>query len=225
MAKAPASSPNHATRMVTIFNSEGEELVVSRLNAMDLIRDGGYFWKAEDVNKPRSEDAGPVNPKAKTQTVYGEDGTAYELDSANARDMINTGKYFWNDPTAGTSEAADAATDEDKTADDNSTVVTEPAPETDAEPESPTEPESTPAPTADPDIDPVKEPLVAQALRVTGSDDVIVYLEGFADQALRDMAMERYGEKLHHRASKATVIEKIVALEDARTVGDDQADA
>lgn len=219
MAKAPASSANHAKRLVTIFDKDGNELEVSRLNATDLIRDGGYFWKADDVNKARPESAGSPNPKAKTQTVFGADGTPYEVDSANARDMINTGNYFWNKPDSGGTVDEDTSSEqgeptEPEAADEDETVVEPPASE-----------ETDPAPSTDTDVDPASEALAAQAQRVTGSDDVIVYLEGFSEQALRDMAMERYGEKPHHRASKATVIEKIVELEDARTVGDDQADA
>ncbi len=207
MANAPSHTPNAATKMVTIYNEDGETLNVSRLNALDLIRGGGYYWKAEDINNPHPEADGPKDPSAKTQTVYAEDGAPHVVDSANARDMIGTGKYFWNPPTGTVAETP--ADDEDKTDEGSTEPVADPAP----------------APTAEADVVPSEEGLAAQAERVTGSDDVIAYLEGFSEQALRDMAMERYGEKLHHRASKETLITKIVEMEDARTVGDDQADA
>lgn len=202
MANAPSHSMNAAIKQVTIFNSEGDKFEVSRLNAVDLVRGGGYFWKPEDVDKDRPEADGPADPTAKVQTIYDAEGKPFEVDSANARDMINSGNYFWNAPTSGA----------------------EKAPETSAEPKIETT-VAPPAPTVDPDVVPAEEALLAQAERVTGTDDVIAYLEGFADQALRDMAMERYGEKLHHRASKETLIKKLVELEDARTVGEDQAEA
>lgn len=202
MANAPSHSMNAAIKQVTIFNSEGDKFEVSRLNAVDLVRGGGYFWKPEDVDKDRPEADGPADPTAKVQTIYDAEGKPFEVDSANARDMINSGNYFWNAPTS------DA----------------EKVPETSAEPKIETT-VAPPAPIVDPDVVPAEEALLAQAERVTGTDDVIAYLEGFADQALRDMAMERYGEKLHHRASKETLIKKLVELEDARTVGEDQAEA
>lgn len=214
MANAPSHSPNAATKMVTIYNEAREEFNVSRLNALDLIRGGGYFWKAEDINK-RPESEGPADPSAKVQTIYDAEGKPFEVDSANARDMIGTGKYFWNAPSSDapveeTVEASEEPTGEEETTDATTDVA---------------EDDTTPAPTAETDVVPSEEALADQALRVTGKDDVIAYLEGFAEQALRDMAMERYGEKLHHRASKETLITKIIEQEDARTVGDDQADA
>lgn len=200
MANAPSHTPNAATKMVTIYNENGETLNVSRLNALDLIRGGGYYWKAEDINNPHPEAAGPKDPSAKTQTVYAEDGTPHVVDSANARDMIGTGKYFWNPPAStGTETPAD---DEDKTDEGSTDPVTEPDPDL----------------AAKTDVVPSEEGLAAQAERVTGSDDVVAYLEGFSEPALRDMAMERYGEKLHHRASRETLIAKIVEMEDARTL-------
>lgn len=215
MANAPSHGTNAATKMVTVYNEAGKEFTVSRLNALDLTRGGKYFWKTEDINKPRPEEEGPADPKAKTQTIYDADGKPYELDMANARDMVNTGKYFWNDPTGSAQaealdniiDAANALAEAEKTAAEDD------------------ESDAAPAETVDPDIDPAKETLADQAERVTGSDDVVAYLEGFAPERLRDMANERYGEKIHHRSSKDTIIQKIVELEDARTVGDDQANA
>lgn len=203
MANAPSHSQNSAIKIVTIFNADGEKFEVSRLNAVDLIRGGGYFWKPEDATKDRPEADGPADPTAKVQTVYNAAGEPFEVDSVNARDMINTGAYFWNTPTP-TDKGVEAPSEE-------------PTIENSVEP--------TPAPSAETDVVPAEEGLLEQAERVTGTDDVIAYLEGFAEQALRDMANERYGEKLHHRASKSTLIEKIVELEDARTVGADQAEA
>jgi len=212
MAKAPARAKNAATNMVKVYDSEGNELEFSRLNALDLVRSGDYYWKAEDVNKPRSEDDGPVDPAAKTQTVYDAEGTPFEVDTANARDMINMGTYFWNNP-----KAAEAGVSE----------PTEPTPSEPDATETTTSPESTADTnvTVPSDVDPSKEPLLAQAQRVTGSDDVIAYLEGFTEKNLRDMASERYGEKLHHRSSKQTMIANIIEFEEAKTVAEDQADA
>lgn len=220
MANAPSHGTNAATKMVSVYNKSGEEFTVSRLNALDLTRGGEYFWKPEDINKPRPEEEGPADPKAKTQTIYDAEGKPYALDMANARDMVNTGKYFWNDPTGSAPTPAEtldnAITAANALADAETAAV---------EGDQPDAATVETVETVDPDVDPATETLVDQAARVTGSDDVVAYLEGFAPERLRDMANERYGEKIHHRSSKDTIIQKIVELEDARTVGDDQADA
>ena len=65
-----------------------------------------------------------------------------------------------------------------------------------------------------------EETLTEEAERVTGKPDVAAYLGGFSLDALKNIASERYGESLHHRASKETAIAKIVELEEARQLAD-----
>jgi hypothetical protein len=210
MANAPSHGTDAATKIVTVYDKNGDAHEVTRLNALDLTRTGDYFWKAEDINKPHPEEEGPADPKAKMQTVYDAAGNKIELDNANARDMVNTGNYFWNDPTDTTQvEALDKVIDAASAlAAAEAAVVDEPADE-----ESPT------------DVNPADESLSAQAERVTGESDVEAYLKGFSAERLRDMANERYGENIHHRSSLDTIIKRIVELEDVKTVGDDQAKA
>jgi len=216
MANAPSHTTNAAIKMVTIYNADGKTLNVTRLNALDLIRDGGYFWKVADIDNPRPESDGPKDPSAKTQTVYAEDGTPHVVNSANARDMVGTKKYFWNPPkNINEVEPNDGSVD----------TITGPVPTTTDEGSVDTITGPVPTSTAEADVVPSEEGLAVQATRVTGSDDVIAYLEGFSEKALRDIAMERYGEKLHHRASKETLITKVIEMEDVRTAGDDQAAA
>lgn len=205
----PQNNFSAARAQVTVFDAEGNPHTTDRLNALDLVRSGGYHWREEDTKTARPEADGPENPSDPFVTIYAEDGTPHEdVARANAVELVNSGKFFWN-PKGEAPEAVDAA--------DAAEEPKEPAPA----PEAPEEPVA-PAPET---INPVEEALEAQALRVAGSDDVVSYLEGFSLDALKTMAEERYGEKIHHRASKETAIQKIVELEEARLVGDDQADA
>jgi len=200
MANAPSHSRNSAIDTVVVFDDDGKELVVTRLNAIDLVRGGKHYWKSVDVKADRPEADGPADPTAKTVVIYDADGKEYEMSQANARDMVNSEKYFWNNPE-GSKEAA---------ALDAVIEATEAAVTAEAEPT-----------TVDADIDVNKEPLAEQAMRVAGSDDVVKYLEGFSEENLRDMAQQRYGLKVHHRASKETAIVKIVEAEnDAQVVSE-----
>jgi len=215
MANTPSHVPNPASDQVVIFDSEGNSFSASRLNAVDLIRGGTYFWKAQDVNVARPESEGPADPTANVVTIYSEDGTPYELDSANARDMINTGGFFWNDPkNAGTLPAAEATIGEGASIETSEDVIEQTEEVSEELPKESGEDAST-----------QQESLEAEALRVSGETDVVAYLEGFSEDALRLMAQERFSEKIHHRASKNNVIAKLVEFEEARLVGDDQADA
>jgi len=214
MANAPSHAPNPASDQVTIFDSEGNSITASRLNAVDLVRGGTHFWKAQDVNVARPEADGPADPSAAVVTIYDAEGTPYELDSANARDMINSGDYFWNDPKLVAATPAAAETP----------AVEEEPSEVTAETETPAVEETAEVEEAAEEVT-EQESLEAEALRVSGEEDVVAYLEGFSEEALRTMAQERFGEKIHHRASKTNVIAKIVEFEEARLVGDDQADA
>jgi len=226
MANAPSHANNPASDQVTIFNANGDTVVMSRLNAVDLVRIGTHFWKSQDIHVERPEADGPADPTAKVVTIYNAEGTPFKVDSANARDMINMGNYFWNDPKS----VAETTTDTETTAVAETTTDTE---TTAVEEASSEEDETTEPETTDVEEDageeseeaPEQESLEAEALRVSGSDDVVVYLEGFSEESLRSMAQERFGEKVHHRASKTNVIAKIVEFEEARLVGDDQADA
>lgn len=214
MANAPSHAPNPASDQVTIFDSEGNSITASRLNAVDLVRGGTHFWKAQDVHVARPEADGPADPTAAIVTIYDAEGTPYELDSANARDMINSGDYFWNDPKLVATTPAAAETP----------AVEEEPSEVTAETETPAVEETVEVEEAAEEVT-EQESLEAEALRVSGEEDVVAYLEGFSEEALRTMAQERFGEKIHHRASKTNVIAKIVEFEEARLVGDDQADA
>jgi hypothetical protein len=197
MANAPAHSKNSAIDKVTVFNSDGNEVVVTRLNAIDLIRGGSYYWKSDDVTAERPEADGPADPKAETVTIFSPEGTPHEMSQANARDMVTTAGYFWNDPNRDEKKEALAAV-----IDAAEAVVASEA-----------------APTVDTSVDVNKESLADQAMRVAGHDDVVKYLEGFSEERLRDMALQRYnGLKVHHRASKETAIVKIIEAENAAQV-------
>lgn len=192
-------------RMVTIYDSERNPHEVSRLNALDLVRSGKFFWKLADVNKPRREEDGPEDPKAATQIVYDADGKTYNVSTPNARDMVASGKYFWTDPTGAAQSAAldkviaaaDALARAEAAAAEQAEPVTKDGPET----------------------------LTEEAKRVTGSADVKAYLDGFSTERLRDIFAAKFGEKPHHRLSKETIIQRILEHEAANNSGEDQAEA
>ena len=212
--RAPSHGTNAATKMVVVYDSNGEPRSMTRLNAVDLVRRGEFFWTADDRNHARPEADGPADPKATAFRIYDAEGNSVTAKPANARDMVRSGAYFWNNPTdpevkaaAAVVEAAEALqkaeADAIPTSEDEYTIVSDPEVVTDV----------------------AKEPLYEQAKRVTGSDNLVSYLEGFSLEALKEMASKRYGEKIHHRASKETAIAKIVELEDVRAIGSDQAPA
>lgn len=186
----PENSSDYANARVTVHDAEGTAQEVSRLNAVDLVRHNGYFWKAQDAYLPRPEADGPKDPTASSVTIYNLDGEETEASVANARDLVSSGAYFWNNPTL-----VESPEEVGNTAEENSD---------------------------DSAIDLSKESLAVQAASVSDSDDVIAYLESFSLDDLKELAEERYGEKLHHRVSKETAIVKITEWEDARTA--EQAD-
>ena len=197
----PQNNFNSALKEVIIFDTDGNEVKTTRPNAIDLIRTNGYRWKREDVGVERTEDEGPVDSTADVAKIYNAAGEPLEVDRANARELINTGKYTWHvqgesNPAAVTeAEAADAVIEA------AAAVVAAEAAEG---AESLTDEAAEGA-----------ESLTDEAVRVAGDPDVAKYLEGFSLDALKQIAGERYGEKIHHRASKETAIAKIVELEEA----------
>lgn len=183
--------------VVTVYDVDGNEHETSRPNAKDLVSSGKYFWNRDGSNTANDDVNGVETAEGGTLTIFDANGNEFTVSRANARDLLRAGYTLRNPNSA---EAVEAPDEEE---------VLPPA-----EPK-PT-PEAPAVPTADDPLDPVNSTLADIAKRVTGSDDVKAYLETFSDDNLRQMAEERYGEKPHHRASKATVIEKIVELEDAK---------
>jgi len=188
---------NASNVQVKVYDKDKTEYAVSRPNARELVATGNYFWAAEDIGKDRLEADGPANPAAEVMTIYDKDGNAHEAARANARDLVAGGNYTWVPAHAET----ETTSDEDEKSDDA------------AAPTDPVVPEDAPA---DETLDPVNSSLVSIAQRVAGNDDVSAYLNGFPVETLRDMAMQRYGEKVHHRASKENVITKMIELEEAK---------
>lgn len=185
-------------KTVTVYSPTGEPLELSRPNAIDLIRTSGYSWNKEDAGKNRVESDGPTDPTSDVVVIYDLDGNGVEANKNNAREMVGRGTHRWTTNSVTESEAAEA-------------VIEAAGALADAEAaqkaETPTE-------------ETLEESLVDEATRVIGSADVKAYLDGFSLEALKEIASERYEEKLHHRASKATAIEKIVELEEARQLVD-----
>jgi hypothetical protein len=181
-------------QLVTIFAPNGEEFQTTRPNALDMIRTSGYSWTKEDAGKARIELDGPEDPTANVVVIYDLEGNPLEVEKRNARELVRSGKYKWTTNGVTEEEAAQAVVD---------------AVEALAEAEAKQESEATPA-----------ESLTEEAERVTGEADVEAYLTGFSLEALKSMASERYGESIHHRASKETAIAKIVELEEARQLAD-----
>lgn len=205
---------NAANVKIVVYDTDGERHETTRPNARELVATGKYFWTTEDIGKPRTEAEGPENPAAEKLTVHSvETGEAVEVDRANARDLVNSGNYTWAPAHAENTSETDAeqadVVDEDST---DAPVTTTEVVTTATEP------------TADDPLDPMKSSLSEIAVRVTGEADVEKYLDGFTEDNLRDMAEQRYGEKVHHRASKATIITKMIELEEAKLDAEDQQD-
>lgn len=196
--------------IVTVFNEEGDTFEVSRPNARELVNTGNYFWKEEQIGQERIEEDGPADPAAAMQTVYDLDGNAHEVANANARDMVASGNYTWVQAHAETEEDSDDA-DADADADTDETGDTDASVDASTE-----EVVETNEPVENTPLDPVNDALHEIAARVTGDSDVAAYLGTFSEENLREMAMQRYGEKVHHRTSKENIIEKMVELEDAK---------
>lgn len=186
---------NHfdATHMgAVVYNKDKEEIITTRPNARELVASGNFFWKAADVRADRLESDGPIDPSATMITIY-KDGESIEVSRANARELVASGEYTW---------ATAHADEEDEEVTEN--VVEEAAEKTAADP------------VVEDPLDPNTQDLRDIASRVTGDDDVSKYLETFSVENLRQMAEERFGEKVHHRASKDTVVARMVELEELR---------
>ena len=196
----PQNNFNSALKEVIIFDADGNEVKTTRPNAIDLIRTNGYRWKREDVGVERTEEEGPVDSSSDVATIYNAAGEPLEVDRANARELVNTGTYTWHVQ----SESKSAEVTEAEAAD---AVIEAAAAVVAAE-------EATTTPVA-PEATEGAESLTDEAVRVAGDADVAKYLQGFSLDALKQIAGERYGEKIHHRASKETAIAKIVELEEA----------
>lgn len=129
--------------------------------------------------------------------VYSPEGEPLKTTRLNAIDLVRTAGYMWNQGgPAKAPEIVTAPVDEPPTPVEEPVAAPEPAP-VDEEPK----------------VDHVGAPLAEVALAVAGADDVEKYLEGFTDDALRTMAEERYGQKVHHKTSRENIIAKIVGWE------------
>ncbi|AMO44091.1 hypothetical protein DSS3P8_033 [Roseobacter phage DSS3P8] len=143
------------------------------------------------------------NAATQIVTIYSPAGEAHSCTRLNALDLIRTNGYKWNSGDA-PAKAAEP-TPEDSVPE----VVTE----THAEAEVVIDEEPFDVNTA---------PLADVAERIVGSNDIAKYLEGFTADALRVMADERFGQKVHHKASKASVIDKIIMWEEGKTADESE---
>jgi len=188
------------TEEVTVFDANRNPVKATLMNARELVTTGRFFWGLDDIGKERIESDGPVDPSESTQTVYDKDGNAHEVAKANAFDMVASGWYTWFPVDA---TKTDESTDE---------VPEEPT----AAPITLDEKSST-----EKFFDPDNDPLDVIAKKVTGNSDVEEYLNGFPEESLREMALKRYNTKIHHRASKDTVISTLVKLENEKIEDED----
>jgi hypothetical protein len=139
--RAPLNTPDKET----VYSPDGEAIVTTRLNAVELVRYNSFTWKRQ----PTTETAIP------------------EAVLVVAEDPVDVESFV-------------RATEVD--------IPTAPV---------------------DPDADALED--VAEAL--IGTRDVHKYLESFSADALRTIAEKRYNERIHHRTSKQSMIEKILLLE------------
>jgi hypothetical protein len=191
-----AGPKNHsATPNTVIYSPDGKEVHIDRLNAIDLIRTAGYVWKSEDVGRTRAEADGPADPTASVVVIYDKNGGTLETSAANARELVANKTYTWADPNEVKHKVTEA---------EAAQAVIEAATDL-AEAEAALEAEEAPE----------DESLTGEAMRVSGEANLSKYLDGFSLEALKQIADERFGEKIHHRASKETAIAKIVELEEA----------
>jgi hypothetical protein len=153
------------------------------------------------------------NAATKMETVFGPDGAELITTRLNAIDLVRHAGFSWSN------RAATAAVPE--------APVTAAVTDTPALLD-PTDPAETVAPVnaaaeavvlgdTPPTIDHATTPLAEIALLITGTDDVQKYLSGFTVDALRTMAEERYGQRLHHKVSVDTAVDKIIAFEAEKT--------
>lgn len=194
----------------TVFDADGNAHQTTRPNARELINTGAFFRAVEDIGKPRLESDGPNDPSAANVTVYDKYGEPLEVSRQNARELTSTAEYTWNAATVGS---------EPESAEE---LAQEPTRST-AEPAS--KEASTPVQTTEDPLVPMETPLADIALRVTGDPDISKYLGGFSVENLRQLASERYGENIHHRSAKATIIQKIVECEEGFLEAKDSGDA
>lgn len=188
----PQNNFSSSKQTLTIYDSEGNATEATRPNAIDLVRCGGYSWKLQDAGKAQAETDGPVDPAAEIVVIYDEAGNGVEAHKNNAREMVERGTHTWTTNAVTEAEAAAAVIEAAE-----AVAKAEKAPELKTH-----------------------ETLSEEAVRITGEEDVSVYLKGFSLDALKQIASERYGETIHHRASKETAISKIVELEEARQLED-----
>lgn len=195
----PQNGFSSGKQIVTIYAPDGTASQHTRPNAIDLVRRSGYSWNVEDAGKARVESEGPEDPSADIVAIYDREGNEHQVTRRNAREMVARGDYTWTLNGMTEAEAAQAVVE---AADALAAAEEALAAESDEDEESE-------------DEAPADESLTEEAIRVTGKEDVAEYLQGFSLDALKQIANERYGETIHHRASKETAIAKIVELEEA----------
>lgn len=191
----PNNGFNARLQPVTIYAPDGTPTETTRPNAIDMVRRSGYSWNANDAGKTRVEAEGPEDPSAKIAIIYDKDGNKHETDTRNARELVARGDFTWTLNGMTEQKAAEAVMDAAQALADAEAkaAAAEPTPD---------------------------ESLTEEAVRVAGDADVAKYLDGFSLDALKSIASERYGESIHHRASKETAIAKIVELEEARQLAE-----
>jgi len=187
----PNNGFNARKQPVTVYATDGTPVETTRPNAIDMVRRAGYSWNLNDAGKNRVESEGPEDPSSKIAVIYDAEGNKHETDTRNARELVQRGDYTWTLNGMTEQKAAEEVLDAAKALTDAVEA----------------------AATA---VEPVaEESLTEEALRVAGNADVAKYLDGFSLDALKSIASERYGESIHHRASKETAITKIVEMEEA----------
>jgi hypothetical protein len=143
-------------------------------------------------------------------TVFSPDGTAERVTRLNANDLIRTNGYMWrSDESPKETPAAPQPNLLETLADRAAIDAAEALSVAIAAEDEATEPSPI-------GIDLNKTSLHEIALEMTGNDDVANYLKAFSVDALRSMADQRYGEKIHHRTSLETAISKIMEFEAAK---------
>jgi hypothetical protein len=132
-------------------------------------------------------------PEQEFETVYSPSGELVKATRLNAMDLVRHSGYSWRRDAAPV--AANVSEESVKT-----------YPE--AEPEAITEEDVV-------SLD-VKTADLTDIAEVIADTDQLTYLSSFSVEKLKDMAEERYGEKLRSNISKDKAIEKIMSLESER---------
>lgn len=146
-------------------------------------------------------------------TVYSAAGVAENVIRLNAHDLVRTNGYMWK-PVSATPALDPKAPVLENIADLAAIVAASILEE--ANPKTVFEIEDVPHVLLNQNT----APLAAIALEVAGSTDVAAYLKSFSSDALRTMAEERYGEKIHHRTSFENVIARVIELEDVKSANE-----